>query len=124
MFNDLTIMTLKPTGSKEPVPWILIWFWSDIRDRIITRDNYTCQECGANNKEYYQDFYFSNKSLSELVWINLQVHHIISRKMGGTDHPLNLITLCEECHYNTETYGTGIIKKEIKMKTLEDFGIS
>lgn len=28
----------------------------------------------------------------------LQVHHIIKRSQGGSNHPHNLITLCSDCH--------------------------
>lgn len=28
----------------------------------------------------------------------IQLHHIIRRGAGGTDHPHNLITLCADCH--------------------------
>ena len=29
----------------------------------------------------------------------LEVHHIILRSEGGSDHPLNLMTLCKRCHH-------------------------
>lgn len=28
----------------------------------------------------------------------LQVHHVIPRGQGGSDHMMNLITLCSNCH--------------------------
>ena len=28
----------------------------------------------------------------------LQVHHIVKRSQGGSNHPHNLITLCSDCH--------------------------
>lgn len=28
----------------------------------------------------------------------LQVHHVVKRSQGGTDHMMNLITLCSKCH--------------------------
>ena len=28
----------------------------------------------------------------------LQIHHIIKRSCGGSNHPHNLITLCSDCH--------------------------
>lgn len=28
----------------------------------------------------------------------LQIHHIIKRSQGGSNHPHNLITLCSDCH--------------------------
>lgn len=45
---------------------------------ILERDNYNCRFCG--NKE------------------DLQVHHITPRSLEGTNHELNLITTCRNCH--------------------------
>ena len=28
-----------------------------------------------------------------------QLHHIIAKSKGGTNHPLNLAILCFDCHY-------------------------
>lgn len=52
----------------------------DLRKQILERDNKTCQRCGI---------------MSE---IGLHLHHIISRKDGGTDSLENLVTLCPSCH--------------------------
>lgn len=30
------------------------------------------------------------------------VHHILSRRLGGRDHPVNLILLCDSCHVEVE----------------------
>lgn len=49
-----------------------------IRSQILLRDHFRCRECG-----YYK---------------HLEVHHIIPRRLGGTDDPSNLITLCTRCH--------------------------
>ena len=46
----------------------------NVRQYILHRDNYTCQNCGANKD------------------VKLHVHHIESRKIGG-NAPNNLITL-------------------------------
>jgi 5-methylcytosine-specific restriction endonuclease McrA len=48
--------------------------------RISQRDLHRCQYAGCHRT-------------SELA-----VHHIIPRRLGGTDHPWNLITLCREHH--------------------------
>ncbi len=54
-------------------------FWNT-REYVLYRDNHTCQHCKSKSKDRV-----------------LEVHHIISRQMGG-DRPDNLITLCETCH--------------------------
>lgn len=50
------------------------------RQYVLHRDEYTCQCCGAHDKD-----------------VKLHVHHIESRQTGG-NAPNNLITLCEHCH--------------------------
>ena len=52
--------------------------YENVKLYVKSRDDYTCQTCGSHK--------------------NLQVHHIIQRKDGGSDRPDNLITLCENCH--------------------------
>jgi len=54
-------------------------FWGAIRAYIIERDR-VCQYDGCIESEY------------------LEVHHIIPRRCGGTDHPANLISLCHAHH--------------------------
>ncbi len=53
--------------------------WRRVRERILARDNRTCQFC------------FDTES-------RLDIHHITSRTQGGDDMPENLITLCSFCH--------------------------
>jgi 5-methylcytosine-specific restriction endonuclease McrA len=49
-----------------------------LRLKILERDNWRCQFCGARS--------------------NLQVHHIVFRSHGGIDSEENLITACADCH--------------------------
>jgi len=58
--------------------------WQELRRQILHRDNYTCQQCGNNNY--------------------LEVHHLRAKHKGGTDEPVNLITLCETCHILNDEY--------------------
>jgi group II intron reverse transcriptase/maturase len=58
--------------------------WDQLRRQIIQRDGYACQQCGSTNQ--------------------LEAHHILARHQGGTDDPLNLITLCDNCHIKSDTY--------------------
>lgn len=48
------------------------------RKAIYRRDGFRCALCDSTKY--------------------IQLHHIISRGGGGTDHPHNLITLCADCH--------------------------
>jgi len=62
--------------------WCSRYSWEWIRERVLIRDNYTCQKCGR-------------KACS---FVKLEVHHIKPRAEGGTDDDDNLITYCRDCH--------------------------
>jgi hypothetical protein len=55
--------------------------FANSRAYVLDRDNHICQHCKGKSKDK-----------------RLEVHHIIFRSNGGSDDPLNLITLCETCH--------------------------
>ena len=55
----------------------------NLRKATIIRDNNKCMECKKNN-------------------CILEVHHILPRRLSGSDSIYNLITLCEKCHDKTE----------------------
>lgn len=50
----------------------------DTRKAVYKRDDYACVLCDDNRR--------------------LQIHHVIHRSQGGTNHPQNLVTLCSTCH--------------------------
>jgi len=56
--------------------------WKKISNQVKKRDGYTCKSCISK--------------------IGLTVHHIKSRKDGGSDEMRNLITLCSCCHDKIE----------------------
>lgn len=62
-----------PGGSRE----LETRSWTWMRALCLIRDGYLCRSCFKRSKE---------------------VHHIMRRSEGGTDHLHNLVTLCEECH--------------------------
>ena len=60
------------------------WNWNNVSFVswfIQKRDKYACQGCNKDGKED-----------------GLDVHHIIPRMSGGSDHPHNLKSLCTVCH--------------------------
>jgi len=57
-----------------------IYSWTACRDLVGQRDQWKCRICGEAGDE---------------------VHHILPRKDGGSDHPENLITLCRKHHLQT-----------------------
>lgn len=48
------------------------------RKAIYRRDGFQCAVCGTHRY--------------------LQIHHYIHRGQGGSNSPMNLITLCSDCH--------------------------
>ncbi|TKX83422.1 HNH endonuclease, partial [Halorubrum sp. SS5] len=60
---------------------------SKIRERVLDRDDHTCQRCGCAVES-------ENRSSQR----SAEVHHLIPRAAGGPDALANLITLCLRCH--------------------------
>jgi 5-methylcytosine-specific restriction endonuclease McrA len=52
--------------------------YQSLRQRVLRRDGWRCQSCGAMR--------------------NLEVHHQEFRSRSGDDSEENLITLCTACH--------------------------
>ena len=70
VFSDLPVLN----GPDYPLDW------ENLRDMILTRDNYQCTEMNS---------YCSGP---------LQIHHIIPLSKGGPNDPDNLATLCVYHH--------------------------
>lgn len=67
---------------------------------VLHRDNYKCQHCKGKTKDK-----------------KLEVHHIIFRSKGGSDHYSNLITLCHTCHSDLHDGKIDLKLKGHKSKT-------
>lgn len=82
------------------------WFSSRIARAILRRDKFTCQYNGC-----------------ELPY-NLTVHHIIPRRVHGSDHPSNLISLCDKHHALQPAHyhpaGRLVLCKEDLLRSQED----
>ena len=61
--------------------------WNDIKDAIYKKYGYKCSICGKTN--------------------NLQIHHKIPIKDGGTNDLFNLIPLCKDCHEKIHKFKIG-----------------
>lgn len=67
--------------------------WHLISKAVLNRDGYSCRVCGKS-----QFAPVEGSGNVRKVRLNVEVHHIIPRKMKGSDSFRNLITLCSECH--------------------------
>ena len=76
---------MSKTGAVVNGEW---WTWDRIRNFIGERDNYTCQVCK-----------------SELL-DNWHTGHIIDRCAGGSDHPKNLLVMCNTCNMQKPIHET------------------
>lgn len=66
-------------------------FWNLMRYHILRRDR-VCQyePCGI--------FHEQPRGTWGASMYTLEVHHIIPRRLGGTDHPANLVSFCHDHH--------------------------
>ena len=65
-------------NQKQPRLRLELGAYRELRNRVLERDGWRCQNCGGLN--------------------NLQVHYIEARSQLGHDTCENLITLCAKCH--------------------------
>ncbi len=74
--------------------------WPKIKSAVLRRDKYICQDCGVNFERGRMKVYDPTLRHGKggTRYESLEVHHIIPRSRGGSDHPGNLKTLCPACH--------------------------
>lgn len=74
--------------------------WNRMKNAVLRRDRYQCQECGAMFGKRQRKVFDPSlrRGRGGYRWESLEVHHIIPRSKGGSDHPGNLMTLCPSCH--------------------------
>jgi len=78
----------------------------NVKAYILDRDNYKCQ---SGRKAKHSE--------------KLHVHHIQFRSNGGTNTPLNLITLCECCHSDLHDGKFELKAKKSRTKHATEIGI-
>ena len=98
-------------GNGHSYETVRAFVWPHLKWAITDRDERTCQDCGTKRSVF-------------------EVHHIIPRIRGGSDHPTNLKLLCDECHrkYTDETLRERANERVIERKrngiaTLEKYDI-
>jgi 5-methylcytosine-specific restriction protein A len=92
--------------------------WMRLKGAILRRDRYTCQDCGdaygaARRKVFDQRL---RRGKGGYRWESLEVHHIVPRSRGGSDHPGNLKTLCPGCH---SAYTSGLRADSVEARRRE-----
>lgn len=95
-FGIANVSDFNPEGDRKGrnVPW------ANISRAVLARDDYTCRLCGSSSLSQVD-----GSTPFRKIHFELEVHHIIPRKDGGSDTFGNLITLCEECHHKTFSEG-------------------
>ncbi len=92
--------TSMPPYDEGTAPLIQRLVWQRLQPLVLRRDRYRCQDCGvcfgARRRKVYDPSLRRGKG--GYRWESLEVHHIIARSLGGSDHPGNLKTLCPSCH--------------------------
>lgn len=68
----------------------------NIRMAVIQRDGFRCMCCGKQD-------------------VRLEVHHIMPRRLGGTNQMGNLISLCKQCHQTTEHHEEDFMSQFYKL---------
>jgi hypothetical protein len=72
--------------------------WRGVRKRVYERDGGRCRMCG--------------RELDSMPSWFFEVHHIVPRCEGGSDHPRNLTTLCYLCHRRTTALAGSAVANE------------
>jgi 5-methylcytosine-specific restriction protein A len=74
--------------------------WPKIKSSVLRRDKNICQDCGVCYEHGRMKVFDPalRHGRGGMRYESLEVHHIIPRSRGGSDHPGNLKTLCPACH--------------------------
>lgn len=78
--------------------------WKATRQAIRERDK-VCRVCGKTPEQNGQA---------------LQVNHLIPFRFGGTNHPENLVALCDSCHHRVDAMVTKALRQIIDVSVVLD----
>ncbi len=101
-------------------PLIRRLVWQRVKLAVLRRDRFSCQDCGVvfgAKRRKVHDIELRH-GRGGYKWESLEVHHILPRSKGGSDHPGNLKTLCPSCH---RKYTNVLIKERaVRLHELRD----
>lgn len=110
----------------------MLWPW--IAGMISKRDKHRCQDCGMKMLDgLSHGQQIGINEWDRPIYLEFEVHHIIPKALGGSDHPANLKLVCKNCHskYNERFNGEIISKKakerrvqkiqKVALKVIEEF---
>lgn len=95
--------------------------WQRLKGAVLRRDRYRCQDCGVGFNGRRRKVYDprARGGRGGYRWESLEVHHIMPRALGGSDHPGNLKTLCPACHQvYTHELTAGLVEKRRERRSL------
>lgn len=95
--------------------------WQRLQSAVLRRDRYRCQDCGVDFQGRRRKVFDPqmNGGRGGYRWESLEVHHIVARAKGGSDHPGNLKTLCPTCHRAyTKELVTDLVEERRERRTL------
>jgi len=114
--------TREPASSQDAPAFVRSVVLERTKAAVLRRDKWTCQDCGASFGGKRRRVYDAalRRGRGGYRVESLEVHHIIPRAEGGSDHPGNLKTLCPECHmrYTTEHAAARAVRKRERRSAL------
>jgi len=74
------------------------------KEKILTREGFTCKKCGWSPKKIKICYYWDERENRYLLDYEktdlreIEIHHKKPIYLGGNDEETNLIVLCKSCH--------------------------
>lgn len=95
-----------------------------IRAFVFQRDGFQCQVCGVSGKVVPDD-YDGRESISvDGPGFCLVADHMVSRHLGGSHHPANLQTLCDNCNSRKGSSSDAEFREKVARRKRRDAKVS
>lgn len=97
VWTDLDGVVRKTPSSRRRMNYTKVALHAAVRSYVMRRDGFTCKRCGRACSTATADYDGFEAIMSD-DWTLLVVDHRVSLRLGGTNHPDNLQTLCDPCN--------------------------